>query len=235
MRVKPLDGGKRFDCRLRLGEIALRKRDEAVAAAEGPLNMFAAPPVGSTWLGPATKSPADSGVHGPANTAPALLTPFITFVASFVIISKCSGAKRLTTSSPSATFFATTMRIPSRSMTRLISAFLESVSVWRSTSARIFSANFSEVQTQSDFSHPEPCSACERRSAAIQRTSTEPSVRTAISLGPATWSIATYPYTWRFAAVTNASAPSCRSSYRTPSCRWPVCRRRGKSQLRPRA
>ena len=34
MRVKPLDGGKRFDCRLRLGEIALRKRDEAVAAAE---------------------------------------------------------------------------------------------------------------------------------------------------------------------------------------------------------
>ena len=34
MRVKPLDGGKRFDCRLRFGKIALRERDEAVTAAE---------------------------------------------------------------------------------------------------------------------------------------------------------------------------------------------------------
>ena len=202
MCVKTFDCGERLNRRLRLGKIALRKRDEAVATAE-VVGRKAVEHVRCTTGRENVAWPCDK-VHGPANTAPALLTPFITFVASFVIISKCSGAKRLTTSSPSATLFATTMRIPSLSITRLTSAFLESDSVWRRTSARIFSANFVEVQTQSDFSQPLPCSACERRSAAIQRTSTEPSVRTAISLGPATWSIATYPYTWRFAAVTKA-------------------------------
>ena len=117
-----------------------------------PLNMFAAPPVGSTCEGPATKSPALSGVHAPAKTAPAARTPRITLSASLVMISKCSGAKRLTTSSPSATSFATTTRIPPRSMTRWTSARRESVFACASTSRRTSSANAADVQTQSDFS-----------------------------------------------------------------------------------
>lgn len=38
--------------------------------AESPWKNFAVPAVGSTWLGPAVKSPAGSGVHCPRKTAP---------------------------------------------------------------------------------------------------------------------------------------------------------------------
>jgi hypothetical protein len=36
-----------------------------------PLNDFAAPPVGSSWLGPAKKSPAATGEKFPMKIAPA--------------------------------------------------------------------------------------------------------------------------------------------------------------------
>ena len=78
-------------------------------------------------------------------------------------------------------------------MTRFTMSLRESDSHCERTSAFTSSANRRDVATHSDFSHPLPCSACERRSAATHFAGTEPSARTAISLGPATWSIATYP------------------------------------------
>ena len=153
--------------------------------------MFAAPPVGRTCDGPATKSPADSGVQAPANTAPAARTPFMSRVASRHMISKCSGAKRFTSSRPSSTVGVTQKRTPSRSKTRWMRALRESVSVCANISRLTASANAASAVTRSDFSQPEPCSAWLRRSAATHFAGTVPSARTAISLGPATWSMPT--------------------------------------------
>ena len=116
--------------------------------------MFAAPPVGSTCEGPATKSPALSGVHAPANTAPAERTPFISFVASLHMISKCSGAKRFTSSRPSSTVGVTAKRMPSRSMTRWMSALRDSVAVCAKSARFTSSAKSFDCVTSRLFSQP---------------------------------------------------------------------------------
>ena len=99
----------------------MRRRKSSTVSPE---KYAADPPVGKTWLGPATKSPTDSGVHFPIKRAPTLMIFSIHFSGEFTISSMCSGANLLQSLIPSFIFLTTTRSIPFSS-TCLMDLFFE--------------------------------------------------------------------------------------------------------------
>ena len=158
-----------------------------------PSNIRAAPPVGSTWLGPAAKSPALSGVQCPAKMAPAVFARGIHSSGFSTASSKCSGAKRFTRSMPSASEGAVAIRMPPRFTTRSTVARRDILRMRSGRMAATASASAGLSVTSIARSWPLPCSACARRSAATQSGFAVASARMAHSLGPATRSSATVP------------------------------------------